>query len=67
MEEYGEYFQSEEALEEALSMPTPEVIELVKELNGDIIFLGVAGKMGVSMSRMARPNPAPRLLNSSKA
>lgn len=54
MERYPEYFQNEEELEEALSMPTPEVIELVKNLEGDIIFLGVAGKMGVSMARMAR-------------
>ncbi len=54
MERYPEYFQNESALEEALSMPSLEVIELVKELKGDIIFLGVAGKMGVSMARMAR-------------
>lgn len=54
MERYPEFFQNEEELEEALSMPTPEVIELVKNLEGDIIFLGVAGKMGVSMARMAR-------------
>ena len=54
MERYPEYFKNEEELEEALSTPTTEVIELVKELEGDIIFLGVAGKMGVSMARMAR-------------
>lgn len=54
MEQYPDYFQNEEELEEALSMPTPEVIELVKKLKGDIIFLGVAGKMGVSMARMVR-------------
>lgn len=53
MQRYPEYFHTEEELEEALSMPTPEVIELVKNLEGDIIFLGVAGKMGVSMARMA--------------
>lgn len=54
MERYPEYFKNEDELEEALSMPTPDVIELVKEMKGDIIFLGVAGKMGVSMARMAR-------------
>jgi len=54
MENYPEYFKNENELEEALSMPTPEVIELVKTLEGDIIFLGVAGKMGVSMARMTK-------------
>ena len=54
MGNYPEYFKNENELEEALSMPTPEVIELVKNLKGDIIFLGVAGKMGVSMARMTK-------------
>ncbi len=54
MENYPEYFKNENELEEALSMPTPDVIELVKNLKGDIIFLGVAGKMGVSMARMTK-------------
>ncbi|MCF6357073.1 MAG: hypothetical protein L3J54_04635 [Draconibacterium sp.] len=54
MENYPEYFKNENELEEALSAPTPEVIELVKKLEGDIIFLGVAGKMGVSMARMTK-------------
>ncbi len=54
MENYPEYYKNENELEEALSMPTPEVIELVKKLKGDIIFLGVAGKMGVSMARMTK-------------
>ncbi len=54
MENYPEYFKNENELEEALSMPTLDVIELVKNLKGDIIFLGVAGKMGVSMARMTK-------------
>lgn len=54
MDIYPEYYKNEEELEDALAMPTPEVVEMVKELEGDIIFLGVAGKMGVSMARMAK-------------
>lgn len=54
MENYPEYFKNENELEEALSMPTPGVIKLIKNLKGDIIFLGVAGKMGVSMARMTK-------------
>ena len=51
--EYPKYFKGESQLEEALSRPTPELIELMKGLEGDIIFLGVAGKMGISMAKMA--------------
>ena len=54
MENYPEYFKTEKELEEALATPTPGVIEMVKSLKGDIIFLGVAGKMGVSMARMTK-------------
>lgn len=51
---YPDCIKNEEELEELLSMPTPEVVEMVKKVKGDIIFLGVAGKMGVSMARMAK-------------
>jgi len=54
MKEYPEYFENEAALEEALSRPTSELKALMQDLVGDILILGVAGKMGVSMARMAR-------------
>ena len=54
MESDQEYFQTEEALEEALSRPTPELIEMMKTVEGDFIFLGVSGKMGISMAGMAK-------------
>jgi nucleoside-diphosphate-sugar epimerase len=43
-----------EQLELALSEPTPAVIETMRWLEGDILLLGVAGKMGPSLARMAR-------------
>ena len=43
-----------EQLEIALSEPTPAVIETMRWLQGDIILLGVAGKMGPTLARMAR-------------
>lgn len=46
--------QSVEQLEQLLSEPAPEVVQLMGELQGDIIFLGVGGKMGPTMARMAR-------------
>lgn len=54
MKNYPENFANEEQLEEALSRPTDALIRLMKVLDGNIIFLGVAGKMGISMARMAK-------------
>jgi nucleoside-diphosphate-sugar epimerase len=43
-----------EQLEELLSRPTPEVTVTMARLKGDIIVLGVGGKIGPSLARMAR-------------
>jgi nucleoside-diphosphate-sugar epimerase len=43
-----------EQLEELLSRPTDYVIETFKRVSGDIIILGVAGKMGPTLARMAK-------------
>jgi nucleoside-diphosphate-sugar epimerase len=45
---------NEEQLEEYLSRPTTETVEVFKNLDGDIIFLGIAGKIGPSLARMAK-------------
>lgn len=54
MKNYPEYFANEEQLEEALSRPSSALVDTMKEIEGDFILLGVAGKMGVSMARMAK-------------
>lgn len=41
-------------LEESLSRPTPETVDVFRNLDGDIIFLGIAGKIGPSLARMAK-------------
>ncbi len=46
--------RTEAELEDLLSEPTPGVIETLAKLPGDIVFLGVAGKMGPSLARMAK-------------
>ena len=43
-----------EHLEDLLSEPTPGVIETLARLDGDLIVLGVGGKMGPTLARMAR-------------
>jgi nucleoside-diphosphate-sugar epimerase len=42
------------ALEEFLSQPNESVVQAMQSLEGDLIFLGVGGKMGPTMARMAR-------------
>ena len=42
------------ALEEDLSRPSPELIQDMKRLEGDLVILGVGGKMGPTLARMAR-------------
>jgi nucleoside-diphosphate-sugar epimerase len=47
-------FTSVEELEERLSRPVPELVEDVAELDGDLLVLGVGGKMGPTLAMMAR-------------
>lgn len=53
MNKYPEYIENEEQLNELLSRPDQEVIDLMKTLDGDILFLGIAGKMGPTIADMA--------------
>lgn len=43
-----------EALDELLSRPTVGAIEAMARLKGDLLILGVGGKMGPTLARMAR-------------
>jgi len=45
---------TETDLEDRLSEPTSEAIDAVSALTGDVLLLGVAGKMGPSLARMVR-------------
>ncbi|HAM09483.1 MAG: epimerase [Bacteroidetes bacterium GWE2_41_25] len=51
---YPEKISNEEQLEELLSRPGKEVIEMFSRLEGDLIFLGIAGKIGKSLAVMAK-------------
>ncbi len=43
-----------EQLEDLLSQPSPGAIESLGRLEGDLLLLGVGGKMGPTLARMAR-------------
>ncbi len=45
---------NEEELEELLSRPFAETVEFFKKLDGDILILGIAGKIGPSLAHMAK-------------
>ena len=48
-----EKLDSEAKLEQLLARPAEGLTEMMKRLDGDIIILGIAGKMGVSMGMQA--------------
>lgn len=55
--------RTEAELEEALSRPAPSLAAALRDAAGDIIVLGAGGKMGPSLSRMAkRADPARRVI-----
>jgi nucleoside-diphosphate-sugar epimerase len=49
-----QHIDSVEHLEELLSEPTDAAVEALARLDGDLMLLGVAGKMGPTLARMAR-------------
>ncbi len=54
MSSFPEKIAGEEELEEILSRPSKEVVELMTRLDGDLLFLGVAGKIGPSLAHTAK-------------
>lgn len=54
MIEFPEKIVSEEQLDELISKPSKEVVEMFSRIDGDIMFLGVGGKIGPSMALMAK-------------
>lgn len=51
---FPDHFDTVEALDEFMSRPTPEVVAALQNLDGDIMILGVGGKMGPSLATLAR-------------
>ena len=40
-------------LEEAISTPSPALVDMMKRLSGDIMILGIGGKIGVTLGMSA--------------
>jgi len=54
MKEYPDKIASLDMLEDLLSTPTAEAVKMFSGLEGDIMFLGIGGKIGPSLARMAK-------------
>ena len=54
MSDLPDRVESVEQLDEMLSRPPTYVVEIFHRIPGDVIVLGVAGKMGPTLARMAR-------------
>ncbi len=54
MKDIPQKIRDENGLEGLLSSPEKETVELFNKLDGDIIFLGIAGKIGPSLAHMAK-------------
>lgn len=45
---------SEEQLEELMTRPTPELVAFMKRIDSDLVLLGVGGKMGPTLAKLAK-------------
>jgi len=53
MNDLPEKIQSEVQLDELLSRPTAGLVRMMEHLDGDLMILGIGGKMGTTLGRMA--------------
>ena len=64
---FPEAFKNEAHLEDFMSTPSQALVDDLAEIEGDILILGVAGKMGPTLARMAkRAAPEKRILGVSR-
>ncbi len=53
-EPFPELIRSEDELEELLSRPSPKAAKVLSELDGDVLILGVSGKIGPTLARLVK-------------
>ena len=46
--------ENEDVLDDLLSKPSPQVVEIISQIDGDFLLLGVNGKIGISLARMIK-------------
>ncbi len=53
MAELPDLIESEQQLDDVLTEPTPEAVRALAEAEGDLLILGIGGKMGPTLGRLA--------------
>ena len=51
---HPQHIEDSEQLEDVMSTPTSEVVEAMGEMAGDLLILGVGGKMGPTLAKLAK-------------
>ena len=51
---HPQHIEDSEQLEEVMSTPTPEAVEALEGIAGDLLILGVGGKMGPTLAKLAK-------------
>ena len=54
MTELPDRFRDVEHLEEVMTAPSPELVSALAQVEGDVIVLGIGGKIGPTLARMAK-------------
>jgi dTDP-4-dehydrorhamnose reductase len=54
MKKYPDQITDTAALEDLLSQPTEASVKMFSEIEGDIMFLGIGGKIGPTLAKMAK-------------
>ncbi len=54
MVSYPEKIESDQALDEVLTRPGPELVEFIRTISSPLVLLGVGGKMGPTLAVLAR-------------
>lgn len=52
-ESYPDVINTEAELQQVMSRPTPQLVDFMRRLDGDIMILGASGKMGPTMAGLA--------------
>ena len=50
----SQHIEDSEQLEKVMSTPTPQVVDAVEKMTGDLLILGVGGKMGPTLAKLAK-------------
>lgn len=51
--DFPDLIETEDQLDTLLARPSDELVEFIQQLDGDLIILGIAGKMGISLGEVA--------------